>query len=128
MTRCGSLGLILILTFISTTQARSESLSGNYVSLDGTKQYQFSISGDYRGNTKAGSVFGVYRQGPNICWLTRNDGAKQYGDLVLYIDEVQCCLQIETISDKHALTQIWVKGTGPGYQLCQNQVLRKDNK
>lgn len=127
MIRRGGYGLALLLVVASSaTRASSEPLTGNYVSLDGTVRHQLKQPGDYRGYGADFSVVGVYRQESGVCWMTKNDGSKNPGNLLLYIDEVQCCLGVEYISDKYVLTKIWVTGTGTGYQLCRNQVLKKE--
>ena len=97
------------------------------VSLDGTMRHEFDKTGDYLGKADwlDAPVAGVYRDEPGVCWLDNTDGSRALGDLVLYIGEVQCCLSTQSISDKVAFTQVWVKGTGNGYGLCRNQVFRQ---
>lgn len=105
---------------MSTTVAWAQLAAGTYTSLDGTMEHHFQSSGIVR--DPPGTSLGVFRMGAGICWLNRDDGSKKPGDLILYVGEVQCCLQVEDISDKVALTRVWVQGTGFGYQMCKNQV------
>lgn len=107
--------------------ARAGVAGNDFISLDGTVQHHFASTGDYAGKvTKPdASVLGVYREGPGVCWLNKDDGSKLMGDVLLYIDQIQCCLSIEAVSDKLAFTQVWEQGTGPGYRMCGNQVFRR---
>ena len=108
------------------------SISGAYVSLDGKYGHDFKSSGDYSGvikEEKEYSVTGVYELGDQICWSANQDGTKTAtGNVILYLGELQCCLEFRQISKKFAVSEIWAKGTGVGYRLCHNQVLqRKEN-
>jgi hypothetical protein len=124
---------VLFLLSISTCSLNSYSeplVAGKYESLDGQFQHDFKVSGDYRGLAKHSgkdySGIGLYEQGSEICWFPNKDGTKgSTGNIVLYIGEAQCCLEFRQISGKFAVSKIWVKGTGAGYALCSNQVLRK---
>lgn len=126
----GQSGLLSILfTMLLTTAAWPQQLNGSYVSLDGQLEHEFLSSGDYTGIARDpdASGAGVFRQGPDTCWLNLNDGSKKTGNLLLYVGEVQCCLSVVAISDKLGFTRIWIDGTGFGYRMCTNQVFRKAN-
>ncbi len=105
-------------------------LSGRYETLEGEIQHIFSESGDYWGEIKdieravEFSDTGVFEQGKEVCRL-ENKSQTITGNVLIYVGEVQCCLEVRQISDKFAVTKIWVKGTGFGYRVCKNQVLRK---
>lgn len=118
----------LVLVAGASSGAEAQVAGGHYISLDGTIEHQFQPSGDYVGKVHGEEELtgvGVYRQGVGICWMTRSDGSKLEGDVLFYLDEVQCCLATEPISDKVAMTQVWVKGTGFGYRVCKDQVYRR---
>lgn len=116
---------------INVGAALAEDLSGEYVSLNGKFHHIFKPSGDYWGEANHGKKYkssgsGLYQQGNGLCWTTRLDGSKgATGNLILYVDEGQCCLEVRHISDKIAVTKIWVKGYGTAYALCENQVWKK---
>jgi hypothetical protein len=126
------ISMLMITTLLSFHAQCGPFLAGEYISLDGQYKHNFKATGDYWGSAtysgKEHSGSGLYEQGSDICWIENKDGSKgAAGNIVFYVGEVQCCLQFRQISDKYAVSKIWVKGTGVGYALCQNQVLRKKN-
>jgi len=111
---------------LNSTSVYSATVEGNYRSLDGSFKHKFSSSGDYWGrreysNSPPSEIEGVYEVGQNICANTRD----QYGNIKLYFDGAQCCLNIKPISDKYAVSKIWKDGRGTGFALCNDHVLRK---
>jgi hypothetical protein len=120
----------LLLAFLLSANAHSApTISGKYVSLNGKYKHDFKPSGDYSGvakHEKEQSGTGLYEQADEICWLPKNDGSKgPTGNVIIYVGEAQCCLEFKQISNKFAVSKIWIKGTGVGYALCHNQVLQK---
>jgi len=110
------------------TSAAAQVSGGHFISLDGAMEHQFLATGDYVGRVHGKSgvdVVGVFREGPGVCWFNFTNGGKKSGDAIIYVGEVQCCLGVQTISDKTAMTMVWVEGTGPGYQVCKNQVFSR---
>lgn len=126
MLRATIVGLLMVAATVGSSLA--DVAGSDFVSLDGTLRHHFAPSGDYAGTVTNpdASVVGVYREGAGVCWLNKDDGSKLMGDLLLYIDQIQCCLSTEPISDKLAFTQVWEKGTGPGYRMCNTQVFRRN--
>ncbi len=117
----------LLMALLSPSTAWAQLSGNNLISLDGQLEHHFVQTGDYVGLAQDpdGRVEGVYREGPGVCWLTGNDGTRQNGDVLIYVGEVQCCIQSEQISDKLAFTSLWVQGTGPAYRMCKSQVFRQ---
>lgn len=118
---------LIILLFIATTQAYAETIvSGILKSSDGMFEHEFKASGEYWGkrsfsNSKPSEVVGLYEQGLSICGNTK--GVK--GNVLLYVDQVQCCLKFKKIANNYAVSKVWVEGKGTGYALCSHQVLSK---
>ncbi|MGI8853582.1 MAG: hypothetical protein ACR2GC_09905 [Methyloceanibacter sp.] len=104
-------------------------LQGFYKSLDGKFGHNFKSSGDYSVTIFDGamneSANGLFQQVEGLCWSEPRGGPRILGNVLLYIDQVQCCLKFRAISDKYAVTKVWVKGTGLGYGICTNQVVIK---
>ncbi|MEJ1407110.1 MAG: hypothetical protein Q2484_17025 [Candidatus Sedimenticola sp. (ex Thyasira tokunagai)] len=121
---------IVIFTLASTLSVHASPFgTGKYESLDGKYKHEFKASGDYSGAAKLSKTYsgtGLYEKASEICWVPKKDGTKgATGNVILYVGEAQCCLEFRQISNKFAVSKIWVKGTGTGYVLCQNQVLQK---
>ncbi|MBN9345892.1 MAG: hypothetical protein J0I48_06755 [Devosia sp.] len=119
---------IAALLISAATSALGQVAPGTYVSLDGVLEHQLKPTGDYVGKRRdeqETSGARVYQQGADICWVTREDGSRKTGDLMLYVGEVQCCLSVAQISDKFTFEQIWVEGVGFGYGMCKNQVFQR---
>jgi len=122
--------LFLVFLFLFSENVIAGSIvSGEYESLNAKYQHNFSASGDYSGTLiyqeKITTGAGLYEQGSGICWRINSDGSKgATGNVMLYVDQAQCCLEIRQISDKYAVTKVWRDGTGFAFRVCQNQVLR----
>lgn len=105
-------------------------VSGKYVSSDGKYQHIFKESGEYSGRVKITdieySVLGLYRQGSEICIVSQKDGSQgATGNVMLYVDKARCCLKFQQISNKFAVSRVWMEGGGIGYFLCNDQTLIK---
>lgn len=122
-----SLLLVLCMVTISGVVYSQAIIDGEYKSSDGKYHHIFKPSGDYWGHRtysnspKGATVAGVFEQSEGIC-ANLNGGR---GNVIFYVDEVQCCLKIKRISDKFVVSKIWVKGSGTGYALCNNHVLNR---
>lgn len=123
--------IALTCAFVGYPSLGASEVSGSFESLDGEFKHRFEKSGDYWGqvhrqNSEPVVVSGLYQSGENACWVTNRDGSKgAAGNVLIYIDMVQCCLELRKISNKFAVSKIWVEGSGAGYGLCNNQVLIK---
>jgi hypothetical protein len=124
----GRIAFALTMLLAGATAASAQVAGRSFVSLDGLMHHQFKATGDYLGKVDGLNVpvEGVFREAPGVCWLNKDDGTRQNGDVLLYIGEVQCCLSTEAISDKVAFTEVWVQGTGNGYRMCKNQVFKPE--
>ena len=121
------------LCFVASV-ASAQTLSGEYVSLDGKIQHNFKPSGDYSVKVLNGkkwlSASGVFQLGSELCWKANSNGSKgEVGNVLVFIGDAQCCYQFREISDKFAVTLIWVRrAVIPMSQFCENQVLTKKKK
>lgn len=128
------ISLFVLMLFITSNAGAEKIISGELESHDGKFKHNFKASGDYWGQVKSkdfdpSSVSGVFEQGNGICWNSLANGSKgASGNVLIYVEEVQCCLEFREISNKFAVSKVWVKGTGTGYALCNNQVLTKKKK
>ena len=123
----GLLTLSVSISLSILTASAEPILQGFYRSLNGKFGHSFKASGDYSATAFEvnESADGLFQQGEGICWKNLSDGGRTAGNVLLYIDQVQCCLEFRAISDKYAVSEVWVQGTGPGYRFCRNQVVIK---
>ncbi|NCC52644.1 MAG: hypothetical protein EOM20_15695 [Spartobacteria bacterium] len=101
---------------------------GKYKSLDGKIEHNFTATGDYKGIFKGSkgvvNYLGLHKTGEGICFL---GGAK--GNVMLYYDNMQCCLRFQSISDKLAVTRIGDSlGSSFAHGICDNQILIDANQ
>lgn len=65
---------------------------------------------------KSYRLFGSWKSQPGVCRSddkkSMDEGNTSEGNLVIYIDSTQCCLQAEQLENKLVLTKVWVKGSG----------------
>jgi hypothetical protein len=77
--------------------------------------------------TETEKAEGVYRLlGDNYCWLGTQLGT-QKGNLMIYVDEIQCCMLMNFVGEKLVLSEVWMK---PQFYfdhlgICSNRVLKK---
>ena len=64
-------------------------------------------------------VTGVWTSGKGIC-----SSGLQKGDLILYVDEMQCCMMVQLVADKLVLSAVFTKGKDD-LSLCRNRVLSR---
>jgi len=118
--------IIAIISITSLSVNAETIVSGKYESLDGKFKHNFKKSGDYWGqraydNAPKSQVNGVYEQGVDICANSKN----AYGNIKVYVEQVQCCMAVKKISNKYVVSKVWAEGRGTGYALCNNHVLIK---
>jgi hypothetical protein len=65
---------------------------------------------------------GVWVTQEKICSL--GDKNKQFGNLMIYIDQMQCCMAMQIFGSKLVLSSIWLKNETT-LDFCQNNVLSK---
>jgi hypothetical protein len=77
--------------------------------------------------TETEKAEGVYRLlGDNYCWFETQLGT-QKGNLMIYVDRIQCCMLMEFVGEKLVLSEVWMK---PQFYfdhlgICENRVLTK---
>ena len=64
-------------------------------------------------------ITGVWTSGRGIC-----SSGLQKGDLMLYVEEMQCCMMEQVVADKLVLSAVFYKGQD-GLSLCVNRVLSR---
>lgn len=78
---------------------------------------------------KPAEATGAWETGDDICWLKdRKTGEKaDTGNLMIYLDGMQCCLAGKLLGDSFVLTKVWQKES-KGLLLCQNRLLIRGTK
>lgn len=69
-----------------------------------------------------GKTDGVWQYEEGICWI--GDKKPQYGNLMIYVESLQCCMMVQFLGNKLVLSEIWNKGKDE-LGLCTNRVLTK---
>ena len=64
---------------------------------------------------------GVFSMGKDICRLNI-----QKGDMMIYAEEMQCCIMTQIIAEKLVLTEVFSKGNDD-MNMCTDRVLNKIN-
>ncbi|MGE5753731.1 MAG: hypothetical protein ACM319_08850, partial [Deltaproteobacteria bacterium] len=62
---------------------------------------------------------GVYSDGKDKCRSNQ-----QKGNLMIYVDEMQCCMMTQEIAGKLVLTEVFSKGD-EGMSICKDRVLTR---
>ena len=65
---------------------------------------------------------GVWKYQEGICWL--GDKKQQQGNIMIYVDELRCCMSAEFLGNKLVLSEVWNKGIDY-FDICVNRVLTK---
>ena len=63
---------------------------------------------------------GVWHSQAGMCWL--GDQKQQQGNVMIYVDSLQCCMSAIFLGKKLVLSEVWKKGIDE-YGVCQNRVL-----
>ncbi len=112
------------LTGVAWSAFGEEAIRGIWIERKGGVTYaflenhEFWFRGERRG--KPFKVEGVWRSGTDICSL---DGNK--GNLMIYVDTHQCCIQARWLGKNLVLSEIWAKGYASHVEHCSNRVLIK---
>ena len=88
--------------------------------------FQSNYSRD--GDKKSYKLFGRWNYQYGLCRPDENqelnEGATADGNLVLYLDSTQCCLNAVPLDNKLALRKLWLKGSGlADYAYCSDHLL-----
>jgi hypothetical protein len=67
------------------------------------------------------SLKGVFSKGKDICRMNI-----QKGDLMIYAEEMQCCIMTQIIAEKLVLTEVFSKGNDD-MNMCTDRVLNRIN-
>ena len=65
---------------------------------------------------------GVWQHQEGMCWL--GDKKQQQGNVMIYVDTLQCCMSAQFLGNKLVLSNVWDKGHDE-YGVCINRVLTK---
>jgi len=112
--------------FLKGTWANKETFSEEadvYMFLE-NHEFRFLEAGHRAGEWRHEELNGVWETGKDFCWLG-NEPNKTYGNLMIYVGTVQCCLSVRWLGNKMVLSEIWSKGDPSGVfsTYCKNRVL-----
>lgn len=65
---------------------------------------------------------GVWRSGDGICWI--GDKKQQTGNVLIYVDSLECCMLAQFLGNKLVLSEVWQKGYHE-LNICSNRVLTR---
>lgn len=111
--------------------------SGTWTDSRGRVTYSFLEGNQFRfeqkfrvksGNAevwKPSKAEGVWQSATEICWLG-SKGEGRSGNLMVYVDTMQCCFSGQMLGGRFVLTRIWKKGYAgyAGFNICTNRVLK----
>ena len=93
---------------------------------DGEFEYRLKVTSAAGGRTPAGAEkeptayersSGVWTSGKGIC-----STGLQKGDLMIYVDEMQCCMMTQAVAGKLVLNAVFSRGH-EDMSICRNRVL-----
>ena len=99
---------------------------------DQTNVYAFLKNNDFkfrhRGQGKPSALEGAWKTALGACWSDKN--REQTGNVLIYVNTVQCCMTAEFLGSNLVLTYVWDRPAGAANnadpdRFCQNRVLRK---
>lgn len=67
---------------------------------------------------------GVWQYQEGMCWL--GDKKQQQGNVMIYVDSLQCCMSAQFLGNKLVLSEVWRKGKDE-YGVCVNRVLTESS-
>jgi hypothetical protein len=94
--------------------------------------YAFLKNNDFkfrhRGQGKPSALEGAWKTALGACWSDKN--REQTGNVLIYVNTVQCCMTAEFLGSNLVLTYVWDRPAGAANnadpdRFCQNRVLRK---
>jgi hypothetical protein len=126
--------LSLSVFFMSAAALNADPVSGAWGDKDQSNKYTFlqtkefrfwgrkSIFAEGKINYTPVKADGVWAEGDGICWT--DDQKQKKGNLMIYVDTLQCCMFAQMIAGKLVLTEIWSKGDDE-FDICSNRVLNR---
>ncbi len=82
-----------------------------------------SWQADIQRNTYTkGKTDGVWQHQEGMCWI--GDKKQQQGNVMIYVDSLQCCMSAQFIGNKLVLSEIWNKGNDE-LGVCTSRVLTR---
>lgn len=67
-------------------------------------------------------VEGAWKSGSEICWVGKDN--RKTGNLIIFVDLLECCMSFEILGKTTVLNQIWKKGSD-AFGLCETRILTK---
>jgi hypothetical protein len=104
---------------------------GIWADQDQSNVYAFLENNDFkfrhRYQGKASVLSGAWQTALGACWSDKD--REQTGNLLIYVNIVQCCMTAQFLGNNLVLTYVWdkpggVPSTDPD-RFCQNRVLRR---
>jgi hypothetical protein len=104
---------------------------GIWADQDQANVYAFLENNDFkfrhRRQGKPFALEGAWKTALGACWSDKN--REQTGNVLIYVNTVQCCMTAEFLGSSLVLTYLWDKPAGAGNsepdRFCQNRVLRR---
>ena len=104
---------------------------GIWADQDQTNVYAFLENNDFkfrhRRQGKPSALEGAWKTALGACWSDKN--REQTGNVLIYVNTVQCCMTAEFLGSNLVLTYLWEKPGGAANsdpdRFCQNRVLRR---
>ena len=115
--------LLALSLLASAATAYADEAWGVWSDKDGEYTYYFLENSEFRFSGVHGPVEGVWKTRPDVCSL--RGGNK--GNLMIYADTGQCCMDAQLLGGKLVLSDIWRKNPGGGphmWEVCANRVLK----
>jgi hypothetical protein len=139
MKAVAALPSLLALLIFPCASFGGERFIGNWGDMDEVNVYVFRENGSFEfHHRKAGPaggdasaavereekvlydrITGVWTSGKGIC-----SSGFQKGDMMLYVEEMQCCVMTQVVADKLVLSTVFSKGQD-GLSFCTNRVLSR---
>lgn len=116
--------LILLLMIAVKPALAAEAGWGVWTDKEEKHTYAFLKNNEFRFLGERLSRDGVWQSSAGICWL--GDKKRQTGNLMIYVDTIQCCMAAEFLANRLVLSEIWQKGFDVNLTgICVNRVLTK---
>lgn len=104
---------------------------GIWADQDQANVYAFLEKNDFkfrrRHQGKSYTLEGAWQSALGACWSDKD--RQQTGNLLIYVNTVQCCMSAQFLGNNLVLTYIWDRPGGGASpepdRFCQNRVLRK---
>lgn len=113
-----------------------EKITGDWGDKDEANVYVFRENGEFEyqrkqtdavgGNASTGGEPAVYERSPGV-WTSGKgicSTGLQKGDLMIYVEETQCCMMTQSVAGKLVLNAVFSKGPEV-LPICRNRVLNR---